>query len=140
MFETKIWVLLSERNWVEDNFEGPSLCENQLYFLGRIGTVIIQGLIPGTLQSCSPLISVHRCDSVWVCAVTLRGANCISPSRQAGGQMPLYRTPTLEIHPQEWRLHWRRLADSHHALPSSQRNTSLSLSFCQASFILFFIR
>lgn len=43
--------------------------------------------------------------------------------------MPLYRTPTSEIHPQEWRLHLRRLASGHRALPpSSRRRLSVRLA------------
>lgn len=70
-------------------------------------------------------VSVHLNEYMWVCVETLQGANCISCC-SAGSQMSLYRTPTSEIHPQEWRLHSRRLATGHPALPPSHRNLSLS--------------
>lgn len=56
-----------------------------------------------------------------------QGTDCISCS-SAGSQMPLYRTPTSEIHPQKWRLHLRRLATGHPALPLSQKPLSVKLA------------
>lgn len=72
-------------------------------------------------------ISAYVCEYMCVCLEPRKGANCISCS-SAGSQMPLYRTPTSEIHPQEWRLHLRRLATGHPALPLSQKPLSVKLA------------
>lgn len=79
--------------------------------------------LPPSLQTCA-CVCQHTC----VRAETGQEADCIS-CRSAGSQMPLYRTPTSEIHPQEWRLHLRRLAGGHRALsPSSHKRLSVRLA------------
>lgn len=70
---------------------------------------------------------LYVCEYMCMCPDPRQGTDCISCS-SAGSQMPLYRTPTSEIHPQEWRLHLRRLATGHPALPLSQKSLFVKLA------------